>query len=130
MMPENQTLNTAHRAFAAFAHGMATGEWQSFLEMLTDDVTIWFPMGKYHGLNEGKERAAEFFHYVSHTLNTRLEITIDRVTSNDTTVMFECRDHGTLANQPYKNRVVLSLDVRGDQICAYREYFGSDGKSN
>ena len=30
----------------------------------------------------------------------------------------------------YKNRVAISLDVRGDKVCAYREYLGSDGKSN
>jgi len=30
----------------------------------------------------------------------------------------------------YKNRVVVSFDIREDKICGYREYFGSDGKSN
>jgi hypothetical protein len=28
------------------------------------------------------------------------------------------------------NRVAISLDVCGEKICAYREYFGSDAKSN
>lgn len=31
---------------------------------------------------------------------------------------------------PYKNRVAVAFDIRDDKICAYREYFGSDGKSN
>ena len=86
-------------------------------------------MGPYHGLNEGKERAAEFFHYVSTTFEQGLTLTLDRVTSNDTTVVFEFRDEGLMLGQAYKNRVAVSFDVRGDKICAYREYFGSDGKS-
>lgn len=54
---------------------------------------------------------------------------LDRVTSNETTVVFEFRDEGLLFGEPYKNRIAVSFDVRGDKICAYREYFGSDGKS-
>ncbi len=52
------------------------------------------------------------------------------VTSNDTTVVFEFCDEVKLIEQPYKNRVAVSFYVREDKICGYREYFGSDGKSN
>jgi ketosteroid isomerase-like protein len=126
----DNTLNIAHQAFEHFTHGLATGEWQAFLDMLTDDFNFWFPMGKFHGLNEGKERAKEFFQYVSEAFSPGITLTsIDRVTSNEKTVVFEFRDEGLLFGQPYKNRVVVSFDVRGDKICSYREYFGSDGKS-
>ncbi|MCC5638134.1 nuclear transport factor 2 family protein [Nostoc sp. CHAB 5844] len=124
------TLKVAHQAFEHFTHGLATGEWQAFLDMLTEDFTLWFPMGKFHGLNEGKERAQEFFQYVSESFSSGITLTsVDRVTSNDTTVVFEFRDEGLLLGQPYKNRVAVSFDVRGNKICSYREYFGSDGKS-
>ncbi len=123
------TLAIAHRAFQHFQQGLATGDWQPFLAEVTEDFSFWFPMGPYHGLNEGKERAAEFFHYVSTTFEQGLTLTLDRVTSNDTTVVFEFRDEGLMLGQAYKNRVAVSFDVRGDKICAYREYFGSDGKS-
>jgi len=43
--------------------------------------------------------------------------------------VFEFRDEGVMRGQPYKNRVAVAFDVRDDKICAYREYFGSDGKS-
>lgn len=125
----NHTLKIAHQAFEHFQHGLATGEWQSFLDMLTDDFNFWFPMGKFHGLNEGKDRAKEFFEYVCASFTGGLTITLDRVTSNEKTVVFEFRDEGFLLDQPYKNRVAVSFDVRGDKICSYREYFGSDGKS-
>jgi ketosteroid isomerase-like protein len=125
----NNTLKVAHQAFEHFQHGLATGEWQGFLDMLTEDFSFWFPMGKYHGLNEGKDRAKEFFQYVSTSFKGGLTMNLDRVTSNETTVVFEFRDEGFLLDQPYKNRVAVSFDVRGDKICSYREYFGSDGKS-
>jgi len=60
----------------------------------------------------------------------RCALTLDSVTSNETTVVFEFRDEGMMWKEPYKNRIAVSFDVRGDKICGYREYFGSDGKSN
>lgn len=124
------TMEVANRAFGYFTHGLATGEWNQFVDMLTEDFTFWFPVGKYHGLNVGKERSLEFFNYVTETFSPGLSFTLDRVTSNETTVVFEFRDEGLMWGQPYKNRVAVSFDVRGDKISAYREYFGSDGKSN
>ncbi len=127
---EQNTIAVAQTAFAHFSHGLATGEWQPFLDILTDDFYFWFPVGKFHGLNEGKERAKEFFEYVAEAYSEGLEVNLDRITSNDTTVVFEFRDRGPMWGHPYKNRVAVSFDVRGDKICAYREYLGSDGKSN
>ncbi|BAY27726.1 hypothetical protein NIES2100_75510 [Calothrix sp. NIES-2100] len=124
------TLKIAQQAFEHFQHGLATAEWQGFLNMLTEDFKFWFPIGKFHGWNQGKEKAREFFHYVSTAFNQGIKLTsLDRITSNQTTVVFEFRDEGLLLGQPYKNRVAVFFDVRGDKICAYREYFGSDGKS-
>lgn len=126
---EPQTLETAHHAFQKFSHGLATGEWEAFLDLLTDDFWFWFPAGSYHGLNSGKPRAAEFFHYVSETFQPGLTVTLDNVTSNEKTVVFELRSEGFLRGDPYKNRIAVAFDIRGDKICGYREYFGSDGKS-
>ncbi|MBC5797641.1 MAG: nuclear transport factor 2 family protein [Sphaerospermopsis kisseleviana] len=124
------TLKTAQQAFEHFKQGLETGEWQNFLDMLTDDFTFWFPMGKFQGLNTGKERAKEFFEYVSEAFKPGLKLTsLDNITRNEKTVIFEFRDEGNLFGQPYKNRVAVAFDVRGDKICSYREYFGSDGKS-
>jgi ketosteroid isomerase-like protein len=124
------TLKVGHEAFEYFKHGLATGEWNGFLDMLAEDFSFWFPAGKYHGLNVGKERTKEFFLYVSEVFSPGLILTLDRVTSNETTVVFEFRDEGQMWGQLYKNRIAVSFDVRGDKICSYREYFGSDGKSN
>jgi len=125
-----RTLNVANQAFGYFVQGLETGNWQAFLDMLTDDFTFWFPMGKFHGLNAGKERAKEFFEYVSEAFQSGIKITsLDSITSNEKTVIFEFRDEGNLFGNLYKNRVAVAFDIRDDQVCAYREYFGSDGKS-
>ena len=125
-----RTLEVGQRAFEHFTHGLATGEWQPFVDMLADDFTFWFPIGTFHGLNEGKGRAIEFFNYVAEAFSPGLSLTLDRVTSNETTVVFEFRDEGHMWGEPYKNRIAVSFDIRGDKIVAYREYMGSDGKSN
>jgi ketosteroid isomerase-like protein len=126
-----ETLAVGLRGFDHFKHGLAKGEWQPFLDMLTDDFTFYFPSGKYQGLNTGKAKAVEFFSYVSTAFNKGLNVTeVMRVTANETTVVFEFRDEGPLRGELYKNRVAVSWDVRGDKISGYREYFGSDGKSN
>jgi ketosteroid isomerase-like protein/uncharacterized protein (DUF1330 family) len=119
--------NVAMRAFERFCAGLASGEWEPFLDMLSDDFSFWFPRGMYKGLNVGKERAREFFSYVSSVFNEGLSVTLDRVVGSGSTYVFEFRDEGKLRGQPYANRVAIALDVRGDQICAYREYFGLDG---
>ena len=124
------TMKVADKAFQHFQHGLATGEWEGFLDMLTEDFTFWFPQGTFHGLHHGKQRAKEFFQYVAESFPQDFFVALERVTSNETTVVFEFRDEGTLQGRPYKNRVAISLDVRGDKICSYREYFGSDGQSN
>jgi ketosteroid isomerase-like protein len=124
------SAEVARAAFDAFTRGLATGDWSGWLALLADDFTFWFPTGRYHGLNEGKARAAEFFAYVTQAFGPGgLEVMLDRVTANETTAVFEFRDQGTLRGEPYRNRVAISLDVRDGKVAAYREYFGSDGKS-
>ncbi len=49
------------------------------------------------------------------------------VNAEDDRVVFELRDSGKLRGQPYRNLVAISLDVRGEKISGYREYFGLVG---
>lgn len=121
------TLDVGLRAFEHFRHGLATGAWEGFLDLLTDDFSFWFPKGKFKGFNQGKERAREFFAFVSTVFADGLIVHLEQVTSNANTVVFEFNDEGKLRGQPYQNRVAVSFEVRGDQICSYREYFGLDG---
>jgi len=124
------TQDTGKQAFESFSQGLATQQWDAFLDMLTDDFSFWFPAGPFQGLNIGKAKAREFCQYVAACFPDGLSITLDGVTSNETTVVFELRSEGKFRGEIYKNRVAVFFDVRGDKICSYREYFGSDGKSN
>jgi hypothetical protein len=84
------TLKVAHQAFENLHHGLATGEWNLMLDILTEDFTFWFPVGPYHGLNVGKERAKAFFDYVSEVFGQTIRLTsLERVTSNES---FEIRE--------------------------------------
>lgn len=126
---QEQTRKVAQNAFSLFQQGLATGKWTPFLDCLTDDFVFWFPVGKYRGRNEGKEKAAEFFQYVSRLYPLGLTLYLERITSNENTVVFELHDEGLIRGEVlYRNRAAISFDVRGNQICAYREYLGSDGK--
>jgi ketosteroid isomerase-like protein len=117
-----ETMATAQQAFNHFSPALATGEWEPFLDLLTEDFSFWFPVGAYKGLNVGKERAAAFFKYVSQVMDQGLTLTLERVTSNETTVVFEFPSEGLLRGNPYQNQIAVSFDVRGDKICVYREY--------
>jgi len=118
----------AEEAFADLSAGLATGEWEPFLARLSDDFTFHFPLGQYQGLNEGKDTAAEFFAFVSEVYSDGLFVDeILGVTADGTRVVFEFSDHGLMFGKPYNNKVAISLDVCGEQICGYREYFGLVG---
>lgn len=129
--PQTQPAAVARQAFEHLKEGLATGRWDPFFAMLADDFTFWFPSGKYLGLHRGKATAMEFFRYVSASFPGGIRVVeVLRETGSGQTFVFEFRDEGMLRGEPYKNRVALSLDVCGDKICGYREYFGSDGKVN
>ncbi len=115
----------ARDAFDKFKHGLATGEWKSFLNVLTDDFVFHFPKGQFAGRFEGKNKAAEFFAFVRQAYPNGLHVTeVVNVARSGNTVMFEFLDEGELRGEPYKGRVVVVLEVRGEQISAYREFFG------
>lgn len=120
----SQTIQVAEEAFQAFAHGLATGDWPSFLDKLSDDFSFWFPAGPFKGWNHGKEKAQDFFALVTVMFPEGLALTVQQVLSNNTTVIFEVRSQGTLKGQPYENQAAIAFEIKGNQVCAYREYLG------
>ncbi len=113
----------AQTAFDYFSQGLASGEWDNFLDMLTEDFSFSFPIAPFQGNNVGKNKAAKFFNYVSQQVfTTGLSLTVERITSNDSTVVFEVKSQGLMYGKPYNNQAVISFDVRENLICGYREY--------
>ena len=119
-----ETFKIAQEAFQDFERGLASGEWTPFLERLSEDFTFWFPAGPFKGINMGKDKAKEFFASVSRIFPEGLFLTVERIASNETTVIFEVRSEGLMLGRPYQNQAAISFDVKGDKICAYREYLG------
>lgn len=115
-------LDIAQPAFQDLIHGLATGQWQAFLDRLTDDFVFWFPAAPFQGENIGKPRAAEFFHYISQEFNRSLIITPEQITYSDSTVVFDLRTENPTANPPVTGRAAISFDIRDDRICALRQY--------
>jgi ketosteroid isomerase-like protein len=120
----SKTLEIAEVAFQAFSLGLASGEWSPFLEQLSDDFAFWFPAGPFKGWNHGRARAQEFFTSVSNLFPGGLTLSVQQVTSNSTTAVFEVRSHGVLSGYPYQNQAAIAFDIRHDKICGYREYLG------
>jgi ketosteroid isomerase-like protein len=120
----SETLAIAQTAFQDFAQGLTDGDWSPFLAHVSEDFTFWFPAGPFKGLNTGKDRAREFFDMVSRVFPEGLSLTVERVLTGGNTVLFEVRSQGLMMGHPYENQAALSFDIRGDQVCGYREYLG------
>jgi ketosteroid isomerase-like protein len=120
-------LKIAKQVFAAFTEGWMNGNFQPFLEMLTDEFTFWYPYGKYRGKfsgQEGKAQVTAKFHDHSEA-GDRLRFTSPHhITSSDTTVMFEFECEGVIDGEDYRGRIAIALDIDNDKISGFREYFG------
>ncbi|MGB3292666.1 MAG: nuclear transport factor 2 family protein [Phormidesmis sp.] len=120
----SEMIETAQAAFQEFSQGLASGEWSPFLSRLSEDFTFWFPAGPFKGINTGKDRAQDFFMMVSKLFPEGLSLKVERVMSDENTVLFEVRSHGLMLGQPYENQAAISFDIRGEKVCGYREYLG------
>lgn len=119
-----ETLTLATTAFEAFQTGLAGGDWEPFLAQLSDDFCFWFPAGPFQGWNQGRDRARDFFMMVSQVFPGGLTLTVQQITTNATTVVFEVTSQGSMLGHPYENQAAIALEVRQGKICTYREYLG------
>jgi ketosteroid isomerase-like protein len=116
------TLTIANLAFEAWKTGLTTGNWEAFLNLLTEDFSFSFPVGKYQGIHQGKDSAKEFFEYVSKIYSEGLQIDLKRTLQTDQTVIFEIESSGQMLGQAYHNQASVFFEVRDEKICHYREY--------
>lgn len=119
----SSTLAVAQEGFERFKQGIAMGQWEPFLEMLTEDCTFSVPASSYKGSNQGKTRLAQFLNYATESVFKKgLTLTLQRITYNETTVVFEVISKGEMWGKPYQNQAAIVFDIQGDRICSYREY--------
>lgn len=121
----SSTLAVAQQGFDRLQQGLVTGQWEPFLEMVMEDCTFSFPAGSYKGVNQGKTTLAKFLNYASECVFKKsLTLTLQRITYNETTVVFEVVSEGEMWDKPYQNQAAIVFDIQGDRICSYREYLG------
>lgn len=123
----DRTLEVGQRAWEHFLHGLATGDYQSYIDMLSDDFTFSFPVGPLQGRYVGREGKECMLAYCQQQAeaNNRLKPIPHHVTYNENTVVFEYDTEGIVVGKPYKARGnAISFDVSGDKISGFREYFG------
>lgn len=124
---EATTIEIARQAFDDLAQGWATGNFRPFIDMLTEDVVFWLPVGKQRDNSfeyEDKQQIIARLRKRTEAGNRLMFSPPDYVTSNDITVTFEFESQGTIHNQPFKGRNAISFDIKGDKIAGVREYFG------
>lgn len=121
------TLETAWTAFRRFETGWKTGDFQPYLAMLTDEFTFWFPVGKHKGRFAGREGKAQMIAKCHDHAQAGERLTFAAphlVTSNDKTVVFQVHVEGTAGGEAVKGCIAISIDVSGEKISGFREYFG------
>ena len=120
--PDQNVLDVAQRAFLALQQSALTGEWGLFVDVLTDDVRIMWPIPGFEGLTVGKERVREMIasQHQQHLGPVRLEC--KRVAANGATVMMEVRAEGDLGGTPSANGLMFVFEIVGDKVAASHEY--------
>ncbi|AKG24633.1 nuclear transport factor 2 family protein [Calothrix sp. 336/3] len=117
----------ARQAFDFLAQGWATGNFQPFIEMLSDDVIFWLPVGKQLDKSFSYADKQQIIARFEKRLEAGDRLTFsppDDITSNETSVTFEFEAQGTINHQPVTRRNAISFDIREDKIVGIREYFG------
>lgn len=117
-------VEVAKAAWQANAAGHAGRGFGTWLDHLADDVSIWMPLGQFRGENRGKDRATEICGAIASAAPDLVYEQPFRSSQNGQTVVFEFEDHGTIAGQPYRNRIAASFDIADGKVVQYREYFG------
>lgn len=123
----DRVLHVANTAMDGFDRGWRTGDWQSFLAMLTDDFSFWFPedpaRGRFEG-GPGRRAVAEWTAFHAGNGN-RVHGERRRVTAAGSRVFYEYDSVGASAGTAaYRNWEMIVVEVRGDRISALHEYWG------
>ncbi len=121
--PSHEVLN---HAYQQFLNGWTTGNWQAFLDLLSDDLIFQYPAGAYKGRHlapEGKLKMSAWAN--SHTeAGDRIQITPTLKLFQDDWGIFCANSIGTYNGEPYDGNEAYFIRVRGNQIIEYREYIG------
>ena len=113
-------------AFQHFLNGWATGNWQPFLDLLSDDLIFQYPAGNYKGRHfapEGKPKMIDWARCHSER-GDRIQIDPTFKLIGGDWGLFCADSVGTYNGEQYEGNEAYLLRVRDNQIIEYREYIG------
>ncbi|HEU4404413.1 MAG TPA: nuclear transport factor 2 family protein [Polyangiaceae bacterium] len=118
----------ARDAFERFRQGWRTGNFDSYLARLRrDDFEFSFPVGELRGRARGPEGYARMVRKLNADAQggVRLELSEPlHVSTDGRTTVFEFESSGRIGEIDYRARNAIALEVEGDQVVGFREYFG------
>ncbi|HYO70420.1 MAG TPA: nuclear transport factor 2 family protein [Archangium sp.] len=118
---------TAQAAYDSFAKGWATGDFEPYLAMLTEDFEFSYPLGEHRGRFTGAEGRAHMVDKVRAHSSRGERLTLlspTRVAVTGHTVFFEFDSEGRFGDYEYRGHNVIAFDVTGERISAFREFLG------
>jgi hypothetical protein len=123
----DRVRQTAQKAYDAFAQGWATGDFEPYIAMLAPSFEFSYPTGEDRGRRTGAEGYQRMVSKVRghSTRGERLTLMQPlRVTVGGNTAVFEFESRGQFGSYEYRGYNIIGLDVTGDRISAFREFFG------
>lgn len=122
-----QKEQTARKAYDAFVAGWATGDFEPYIAMLSEQFEFSYPAGADRGLYTGAEGRTRMVNKVRGHSSRGERLTIKPPTRHGVagnTVFFEFDSEGQFGDYPYRGHNIIAFDVQGDRITAFREFFG------
>ncbi len=126
MLQISEVLQTGQKAWEAFSRGWASGAWEEYRLMLSQDIEFSFPVGPFRGKYTGKEGYEKMIAKIESDSKTgyRLLFTVTHISSNNNTVVVEYEAVGNFDGYPYRSNNAIAFSFLDEKISAYREYFG------
>lgn len=116
-------MTVGQRALTAFQNWAATGDWQPFLNYLSDDVNIAFAAPEpYGGTKYGKAEVEKILRTFSEDLQLRVEHTAKTPMVNATSFSVEFTAKGTASGRVVERQLLVVFDISDDKVTAIREY--------
>ena len=117
-----------HPAMTAMNHwiiGAATGDWTRLIAMLDPAVTFHVPVDGFAGVRHGVADAVRFFDWLAATV--RADLVVHAALTGESCTAFEVRATGTMAGEPFTQRLCLIFDTRDGLVTGFREYLAWPG---
>jgi hypothetical protein len=121
-------LETAQAAFTAWGKGEATGNYDDFKALLSDEFHIFsHPLGISRGFYQGEAAKEKFQALIASREGAPNMLHFSNIvmTQNESTAVFMFDSRGEVAGGfPYQGWNAIALVIEHEKVVGFREYFG------